>query len=230
MWLRKHRSGAKPRLSDLNGLRVCLILPPSPETQFLVKHLQRIGCVPVSGWPIPETLPNDIDAAIVTVDPEHRKQISALVASSPDFGPPLVALVEYEDPSTLQLVLEIRADAVIERPVKPFGLLTNLMIARSSWLQRMDTLAQLEKIETRQHALSKISLAKILLKKQTNLTDDQAYRALQKRAMNNRCSLESIAEEILSERAPDTLIRALEEHAHATSEHTMEESDPHDSV
>lgn len=210
---RKHNRGSKPRLSDLNGLQVCLILPPSPETQFLVKHLQRIGCVPVSGWPIPTSLPKGIDAAIVTVEPEHRLQIGALAETISEVGPPLIALVEYEDPSTLQLVLEIRAAAVIGRPVKPFGLLTNLMIARSSWQQRVDALTKQNEALEQQLAFSKVAVAKILLKQQDNISDDQAHRIIQKRAMDNRCSLETIATKIMSERAPEALLRALEEHA-----------------
>jgi len=48
--------------------------------------------------------------------------------------PTLLAVVSYEDPSTLQLVLEAGAVAVIERPIRPFGLLTNLTIgAACGW-------------------------------------------------------------------------------------------------
>ena len=61
--------------------------------------------------------------------------IFAAVARSDELRPTLIAIVGYEDPSTLQLVLEAGAVAVIERPIRPFGLLTNLTIARSIWLR-----------------------------------------------------------------------------------------------
>lgn len=153
-------------------------------------------------------------------------QISALAKTISEVGPPLIALVEYEDPSTLQLVLEIRAAAVIGRPVKPFGLLTNLMIARSSWQQRADALAKLNDTLAQQLAFSKVTVAKILLKQQDNISDSQAHRIIQKRAMDNRCSLEMIAKEIMAERAPEELLRAFDEYAKQHPQHPNQVSKP----
>jgi len=56
-------------------------------------------------------------------------------------------VVGYEDPTTLQLVLEAGAVAVIERPIRPFGLLTNLTIARSIWLEKRETEKRIRKLE-----------------------------------------------------------------------------------
>jgi AmiR/NasT family two-component response regulator len=36
---------------------------------------------------------------------------------------------------------------VIERPVRPFGLLTQLTVARSLWLERREAARQLQKLE-----------------------------------------------------------------------------------
>jgi len=51
----------------------------------------------------------------------------------------LIASSATKIQSTLQLVLEAGAVAVIERPIRPFGLLTNLTIARSIWLEKRET-------------------------------------------------------------------------------------------
>ena len=38
-----------------------------------------------------------------------------------------------ENPATLQLVLQSGCAGVIERPIRPFGLLTQLLLARTAW-------------------------------------------------------------------------------------------------
>ena len=194
---KKPERDTRPRLSDLKGLRVCVFLPPSAETQVLTKHLERIGCVAQPCWPIPDSLPPDIEVGIITVEPEFRDRVWTLAASVEDLGPPLIAVAGYEDPSTLQLVLELRAAAVIERPVKPFGLLTNLMIAREVWHRRKRSAERVEAAEARHLALSKIALARILLAQRTGIPAEEAHRCLQKTAMDARLSMEAVAERII---------------------------------
>ncbi|MDA4848699.1 ANTAR domain-containing protein [Hoeflea sp. E7-10] len=176
---------------------------------MLAAHLGRIGCLAISGWPIPEKLPTDVDVIITTVDPEHREAVQGLIEQIEDLGPPIIALAEYEDPSTLQLVLELRAVSVIERPVKPFGLLTNLMIARDVWRRRWESVERVKDAENRHFALSKVAVAKIVIAEQQGLSDVDAHKSLQKMAMDTRSSLESSAERVIAEGAPPGLISAL---------------------
>jgi hypothetical protein len=69
-------------------------------------------------------------------------------------------LVDYANPSTLQIVLEVGALAVIERPVQPFGLLTNLSLARPLWLERAEHERRLKKLERKISGVQKIQKAK----------------------------------------------------------------------
>lgn len=204
-----HSKMAKPRLSDLKGMNVFMMLPPSSETQTLAAHLGRIGCVATRGWPIPDKFPAHVDVVITMVDPEYRGALQSLIDTLEDLGPPIIVLAEYEDPSTLQLILEMRAAAVIERPIKPFGLLTHLMIAREVWRRRMESAERVEAAETRHLALSKIALAKIIIGQRDGLSDAEAHKRLQKLAMDSRAPLESTAEQVIAEAAPQGLTSAL---------------------
>jgi AmiR/NasT family two-component response regulator len=189
----------KPKLSDLNGLPVGVILPPCGETQLLVKQLQRIRCRPITIWPIPEQLPQELRVTLITVEAEYRYPLSRLAESIHPLSPPLIAVVGYEDPSTLQLVLEMRTAAVLERPVKPFGLLTNLMIALAHWQQRADCFTERKQIKRQQTTRNQIAIAESLLVRQTGIEPDQAHRSLQKMAMNTRRSMEKVAQEIIAD-------------------------------
>ncbi len=122
-------------LRDLRGLRVLVIHPPDTEGVDLVGHLRRIGCQVDAAWPIPDTMDN-ADVVVLAIDHESKAPIQRLLRNFVGIPPTMIAVVGYEDPSILQLVLEARAHAVIERPVRPFGLLTQLTVARSLWLER----------------------------------------------------------------------------------------------
>ncbi|MTH63944.1 ANTAR domain-containing response regulator [Paracoccus shanxieyensis] len=193
------KPSGQPRISDLRGTRVLALLPPGREAEGLVTHLIRIGCLPRLEWPIPEKLPDDIDVAIIPVDSDARSAIRVLIANLTDLSPPIIALVGYEDPSTLQLVLELRSAAVIERPVKPFGLLTNLKISRDIWKRRRKALERLAAAEQRQSALSMVDIAKTLLCKVRNMDMSQTHRYLQKTAMDGRIPIEVAAEQVIAE-------------------------------
>ncbi|NPD16513.1 hypothetical protein HOY34_15075 [Xinfangfangia sp. D13-10-4-6] len=192
------KPSGKPKISDLKGTRVLVLLPPGREAEGLMTHLIRIGCLPRLEWPIPAKLPDDVDVAIVTVDSDARADVRVLIAGLSDLSPPIIVLVGYEDPSTLQLVLELRAAAVIERPVKPFGLLTNLMISRDIWKRRRKSVERIAAAERRQTSLSLVDIAKTLLCRVRNMEMSQTHRHLQKAAMDGRIPIETAAERVIA--------------------------------
>ena len=126
-------------LRDLRWLRVHVVHPPDRERVSLVEHLRRIGCVVETQWPIADCWAEGSDIVLLVIEHDMRVEIQRLLKSDANYHPPLIAIVSYEDPSTLQLVLEAGAVAVVERPIRPFGLLTNITIARSVWLERRES-------------------------------------------------------------------------------------------
>jgi AmiR/NasT family two-component response regulator len=109
----------------------------------------------------------------------------------------LIAIVGYEDPSTLQLVIEAGAVAVIERPIRPFGLLTNLTIARSLWLERRETGKKIHKLERKLSGLQRIQKAKAILMSGQGLSETDAYESIRRQAMAKRLSMDDMAAAII---------------------------------
>ncbi|KOG03521.1 ANTAR domain-containing response regulator [Pseudomonas syringae] len=189
-------------LAELNGLRVLVLHPQDAEARMVLGHLQRIGCRVEQQWPVPHSLPGEFDAVLLSVEPDQRTAMRALVSSLSEQAPPFIAIVGYENPSMLQLVFETQPLAVIERPLKPFGLLTQLLMARTFWRQRMAMLTELRKMEIRQSAVSRISMAKTLLMARHGLSEPDAHKRMQREAMTRRYSMDQVAQHIIDNHAP----------------------------
>ncbi len=184
-------------LRDLRGLRVQVVHPADGERLQLVEHLRRIGCMTDALWPVPDTWSEGYDVVLLAIEHDVRDEIQRLLKSSDKVKPTLIAIVGYEDPSTLQLVIEAGAVGVIERPIRPFGLLTQLTIARSLWLEKRETHKRLRKLERKLAGIQRIQKAKAILMEGQNLTETEAYESIRKQAMAKRIAMDDMAVAII---------------------------------
>ncbi len=185
-------------LSQLRGLKVCVVDRPDRERDSLVQHLHRIGCEVGTLWPPPESLDPAVDILFFAMAHEERFRFLKLKRSWGPNPPTLLALVDYEDPSTLQLVLESGAVASLGKPIRPFGLLSNLVIARAIWQQQRQAEAKNAKLELRLAGIRKINKAKAILMKNQGLIEEEAYQSMRAQAMSKRVSMDEIAVAIIN--------------------------------
>lgn len=185
-------------LRDLRDLKVLVLHPNNPEGQSLTEHLRRIGCSPLQIWPIPPEPPFDTDVVFLAMEDEARPEIERFIKNLPRPSPTMLAIVGYENPSTLQIVLECGALAVVERPIKPFGLLTNLAIARNLWLEQQRLLKETRKYRRKVLGDQQLARAKAILMAHNGTTESEAYQELRNQAMARRVSIEEVAKSIVS--------------------------------
>ena len=185
-------------LRDLRGLRVQVIHAPDPDGVALVEHLRRIGCNVEAQWPIPDAFGANADLVFLACDHERRDEIRRLARANNANGPTVMAVVGYENPSTLELVVELKAMAVVERPIRPFGLLTQLIIARSLWLERREMERRTRKLERKLSGLQKTQKAKAILMQSHGLDEEAAYQTIRQQAMAKRVSMEDMAAAIIN--------------------------------
>lgn len=185
-------------LRDIKGLRVLVVHEPDDEGVRLVEHLRRIGCNVEAQWPMPKRMPEGHEVVLLSIDQENRDGILKFVRSSGEKAPMLIGIVGYENPSTLQLVIETGATGIIERPIRPFGLLTNLIIARALWQQQADMQRRIRKLERRLQGVQRIQKAKSILMRQQDLSEDEAYATIRSRAMAKRISIDEMAVAIIN--------------------------------
>ncbi len=185
-------------LRDLKGLRIQVIHPPDSEGVALVNHLRRIGCNCETTWPLPDVISPTAAIVLVSIEQENRDKILKLFRPIQSSDPALLAVVSFEDPGTLQVVLECGALAVIERPIRPFGLLTNLTIARSLWLDRQDAAKRIRKLERKLAGNNRIVKAKAILMETQGFSEQEAYESIRRQAMAKRVSMDDLAAAIIN--------------------------------
>lgn len=185
-------------LRDLRGLRIQVIHPPDHEGIELVDHLRRIGCACETAWPLPDTASPLADVVFLSVDQESRDAILKLVRGFHGRPPTLLAVVSYENPRTLQVVMECGALKVIERPIRPFGVLTNLTIARALWLERQAAEKRIRKLERKVTGANKIHKAKAILMETQGLSEQDAYESIRRQAMAKRMPMDDMAIAIIN--------------------------------
>jgi len=192
-------------LRELPELKVVVVHPPDEEGDALVSHLRRVGCMVSVVWPVPVNLVSNADVLFLLIEGEARHAIEALLKSLPKPEPTVIAILNYEDPTTLQLVLESSAFAVVQKPIKPFGLLANLIAARNNWMERQALLKENRKLRRKITSDQAMSRAKTILMASKGISEVEAYQAIRAQAMSKRLSMEQIASSIIN---METLLQA----------------------
>ncbi len=193
----RHRQGGTPRmLRELRSLRVLLIHPDDADGQELSAQLQRIGCQLRASWPPREQLPDEVDIVFFAMRPEVMSM--DLPWLKREDLPPIIAVVNYENPTIIEAVLRLKATAVVASPVKSFGLLTSVVLARHLAEERQAQQKYIGKLEQRLNGLRKIAKAKQILMTTRGLSEEDAYKVIRDQAMVKRVTTEEIADAVIN--------------------------------
>ena len=183
-------------LGDLRSLRVAVLHPDDSDGLHLIQQLQRIGCQTQAFWPPPPMLPDTIDVVFVAVRPDIVNR--DMTWRTPEMRAALIAIVTYENPTIVQTVLELGAHAVMPAPVRSFGVLSTLVIARGVQHELSSQLKQIRKLETRLQGQRRLAEAKAVLMQTRHISEDAAYDLIRAQAMAKRMSMDEIALAIIN--------------------------------
>ncbi|MEM8841580.1 MAG: ANTAR domain-containing protein [Pseudomonadota bacterium] len=196
-------------LKDLRELFVMVLHPADKDGSLLHDQLRRIGCRTEAVWSPPKILPPHVDVVFAGISRDHQRALQRVLRRGEGPAPAVIALVDYENPAMLQLVLDIEAVAVISKPVRPFGLLTNLAVARNAWLEQQALLEKVAKVEARLSGQKRIAKAKSIIMETQGVTEQIAYKTIRSQAMSKRISVDEMAVAIIN--ANDLLLSRPDE-------------------
>lgn len=185
-----------PQLKELRTLKIAVFHPDDGDGRLLTQQLQRIGCRVQAFWPPVPALPEAVDIAFVAVRPEILDL--QFDWTKRDDAPTVIAVVNYENPTIVEAVLELGATAVLPSPIRSFGLLSTLVVAREAHKENRSVCRRLRKIEAKLLGVRHIADAKAILMKAHSLSESEAYDLIRDQAMNKRVTIDEVASAIVN--------------------------------
>lgn len=182
-------------LRDLRSLRVCVFHPRDQDGQGLTHQLERIGCQVQAFWPPPPELPESIDIVFMALSPDMVDADFAWCQA--DDGPPVIAVVAYENPTVIEAVLRVGAIATVASPVRSFGLLSVLVLARNLHGTLKKQKKRIAQLESKLQGVRQIADAQDILSIQHGISKEEAYHIIREQAMQKRVTAEEIARSII---------------------------------
>jgi AmiR/NasT family two-component response regulator len=194
---KKKNSKSPMIINDLRSLTVLIVYPKSTEGEELWEHLTRIGCQIQTCWPPPKEIPKNIDVVFLFVRPIVEGEYTFNWNTE---NPPavLIGIVDYENPSMLEKILSLQAQAVIGLPLKPFGILANIMLSVTNHRREIKISDRLARVNSKMKAYRDIDKAKLFLMNSRDITEDSAYEFIREQAMNKRTTIEAMALAIIN--------------------------------
>ena len=188
------KPGIRRLIEDLRGDRVLVVHPRDAEGDALIDQLKRIGCNVRGIWPPPSELPRDIDTVFHYVEASETPDFTA---SAADDGPTFVAIIDYENPTVLKRLLDSNAHGVVNKPIRPFGILSSLVLARSvhGYTRRLES--KVEKLEETLKARRDVDKAVKILVALKQIGETEAYELIRQQATQKRLSMAQIATTII---------------------------------
>jgi AmiR/NasT family two-component response regulator len=188
-------------LRDLRSLKVVVIHPLDQDGEELLAQLQRIGCEVQVCWPRLDSLPCDTGLVVMAMRPETLSVDYPWLGAST--SPPVIPVVTYENPITIEAVLRLNAFATIPSPVRSFGLLTAIAVALTQFKASRTRERYIERLEQKQAKVRVIQQATRIVMDSRGMSEEDAYQLLRSQAMLKREQIETVAGDIV--KAHETL-------------------------
>jgi AmiR/NasT family two-component response regulator len=183
-------------LKDLRSLKVVVFHPDDRDGEQLTQQLKRIGCQVQGFWPPLSELPDGVDVVFLAVRPDDIALDFGWCRRAQ--GPTIIAVVTYENPTIVETVLRIGAKGILPAPVRSFGLLSTLVLARQHNEEIHGHLNRIKKLESKLLGHRKIEEAKAVLMKTRLISEQDAFNLIRKQAMEKRVTNEEISIAIIN--------------------------------
>jgi len=182
-------------MRELRGLNVTVLHPLDREIEELLRHLKRIGCQIDACWPPPASISVSTSVVFFAITAEGPRMTLPRFVNP---APCLVAVVDYESPSAVKSLLESEAHCFITKPIRPSGIVSSLLLARSLHGYQSRLLAKVNKLEETLRSRREIERATQILMEMKRLDEDAAYQLIRSQATSQRLGMGAVARSIIT--------------------------------
>lgn len=184
-------------IQNLRDQNVLLMHPRDRSADELLQQVNRIGCNFEHMWPVPKSLPDKFDMVFIDVTDQSAAELKGFLDKR-EHPATIIAIVGYENPSTLDVILEIGAHSVLMKPVRAAGVLSSMLMARRFQSEQVRFEKDLTKLREKLENVQKVNDAKFILMRHRGITEREAYDLIRKQAMAKRTTTTEIAQSIIN--------------------------------
>jgi AmiR/NasT family two-component response regulator len=183
-------------LRTLRETQVLVCHPLDRDGEELVRHLRRIGCRVRHSWPPPAAIPSETDIVFLLFERHQRPGFAECREGPAGFA--LVAVIDYEDPAMLDVLIDAGVRGIVTKPVRPFGILSTLLTARVAHKYEARLHQKVAKLEETLRARRDIEKSVRILMAARTISEEDAYQLIRREAMQKRQSMAVIASSIIA--------------------------------
>jgi len=137
------------------------------------------------------------DLVILDVKMPVKDGIAAAAEIAGQQIAPVIILTAYSDPELIQRALDAGAMTYLAKPFSTVTLLPAIELAAARYAETVALRAEIADANERLVARKVIDRAKGVLMTQAKMTESQAFRWLQRTAMDRRTSMDSVARDVI---------------------------------
>ncbi|MBB2965017.1 ANTAR domain-containing response regulator [Methylobacterium sp. R2-1] len=184
-------------IREIRSNRVVVYHPKDRERDELIAHIRRIGCEVEAIWPPRESIKEDADVIFMLFREDGCTQSLLKALAERDCQATLIAMVEFESPKVMEAVVRAGVASIVTKPIRAFGLLTSLVLARTITAREKNLLDRVRKLEDKLDGLRRLEKAKAILISRKGVSEQQAYDSIRMRAMSARVSIDVVCSSII---------------------------------
>lgn len=183
-------------LKRLRQTRVLVIHPDDQDRQTLIAHLKRIGCQTSSTWPVPTSLPDEIDVVFFLLNRLDEAKSLAWMATNDAIT--RIAIIAYETPEILAELERLHVHGVLSKPIRVFGVLAALTTAIGVSRHEGRLKQRIKALDETLKARRQIEKAVSILSETKKINEAEAYKRLRDKSMVSKITIAKLAEAIIS--------------------------------
>jgi len=179
----------------LANWQAVLLHPPHATADAVLLQLERLGLTVTCRWP--QLAAEDAAASVVFYDADmgHEGQFPWPTGEAPM---PMIALVGSEAPGRIGWALAQGADAHLLKPIHSSGVFSALLIAAYAFERKQRAAGEIRSLKDRLTRRSTVVRATLMLMQAGSLDEPAATRLLRELAMENRLTIEDMADDIVA--------------------------------
>jgi len=137
------------------------------------------------------------DVAVLDIKMPRLDGIQAAEAITRERLCPVLILTAYNEPQAVSRAADAGVMAFLSKPYHERDLIAGLEVAKARFDQMVALEQEVDKLEDTLKTRRLVDRAKTLLMTQHGMTEPEAFRAIQKTAMNQRRTMRQVAEAII---------------------------------